>query len=196
MPAAKPSLVAPDRPDLPDVLPHRFEGHHVVVAEPVPLGAGGRSTARAVQFLRECQSHALTVTWSLPEADAVLRAPADVDFALRHLHHLPPPDGPAASEEWRSACAYGRFYHRQGPGFVQVKDRRAPDAAVRLTLDHPDLVATFRTCLRPTALDDLGGTGREAVSVLAAEGLVLVTRGWAVTLPPRIRHWPVPDTGI
>ncbi|MDN0200264.1 DUF5825 family protein [Streptomyces sp. S.PNR 29] len=195
MPIAKPSLEAPDRPDLPDVLPYRMNGHHVVVVEPVPLGAGGRPTAQAVQFLRECQSHALTVTWSVPQDDALCRTPSALDFPLHHLRHLPPPDGPVP-DDWRSAYAYGRFYHRQGPGFVQIKDRRDPDAAVRLTVDHPDLVSTFGTCLQPTPLDDLSSTEREAVSVLAAEGLVLVTRGWAVTLPPRIRHWPVPDTGI
>ncbi|MFE4397424.1 DUF5825 family protein [Kitasatospora sp. NPDC056808] len=84
----------------------------------------------------------------------------------------------------------------RGPDVLQVRDRRAPDASARFALDHPDLVATFRACLTPTALDDLSSTGREAVPVLASEGLVLVTRGWAVTLPPRIRHWTVPDTGV
>ncbi|MER5745800.1 DUF5825 family protein [Streptomyces sp. NPDC002225] len=195
MPAAKPSLAAPDRPDLPDILPYRMNGHHVVVIGLVPFGAGGRPTAQAVQFLRECQSHALTVTWSVPRDDTVRHTPAALDFSLRLLHHLPPPDGTAVND-WRTAHEYGRFYHRQGPGFVQIKDRRDPDAAVRFTIDHPDLVSTFESCLQPTALDDLSGTAREAVSVLAAEGVVLVTRGWAVTLPPRIRHWPVPDTGI
>lgn len=195
MRTAKPSLEAPDRPDLPNVLAYRMNGHHVAVTEPVPLGAGGRPTAEAVQFLRECQSHALTVSWSVPQDDAVRSTPSALDFALHHLHHLPPPDGPEA-DDWRSSYAYGHFYHRQGPGFIHIKDRRDQDTAARLTLDHPDLVATFGTCLHPTALDDLSSTGREAVSVLAAEGLVLVTRGWAVTLPPRIRHWSVPDTGI
>ncbi|RGD55587.1 hypothetical protein DR950_40295 [Kitasatospora xanthocidica] len=84
----------------------------------------------------------------------------------------------------------------RGPDVLQVRDRRDPDASARFALDHSDLVATFRACLTPTALDDLGSTGREAVSVPASEGLVLVTRGWAVTLPPRIRHWTVPDTGV
>ncbi|MFI0263155.1 DUF5825 family protein [Streptomyces sp. NPDC017056] len=196
MPTAKPSLEAPDRPDLPDVLPYRINGHHVVVAEPVLLGAGGRPTAQAIQFLRECQSHALTVTWSLRRADAAGHIPPAPDFAFAPLHHLPPPSGPAAPDDWRRAHSYGQLYYRQGPGFVQIKDCRKPDAAVRLTVDHPDLLAAFHTCLDPTALDDLSHTEREAVSVLAAEDLVLVTRGWAVTLPPRIRHWTVPDTGI
>ncbi|MFJ6379016.1 DUF5825 family protein [Kitasatospora sp. NPDC092039] len=211
MPIAKPSLAAPDRPELPDALPYRTDGRLVVLTEPVPLGAGGRAAAEAVRLLRECQSHVLPVRWSLAPDDPVLREPAAADFALHHLHHLPPPadaaggpgdaapTGPAPSRalaDWRATYGYGRFYYRQGPGFLQVRDRRDPDASARFALDHPDLVATFRTCLTPTALDDLSGTGREAVSVLASEGLVLVTRGWAVTLPPRIRHWTVPDTGV
>ncbi|MFD5436549.1 DUF5825 family protein [Kitasatospora sp. NPDC127067] len=210
MPIAKPSLAAPDLPDLPDTVPHRLDGRLVVLAAPVPLGAGGRPAAEAVRLLRECQSHVLPVRWSLAPDDPALRDPSAADFALHHLHHLPPPapqdpgtadpSGAAEAEpalaEWRSTYAYGRFYYRQGPGFLQVRDRRDPDASARFALDHPDLVATFRACLTPTALDDLSSTGREAVSVLASEGLVLVTRGWAVTLPPRIRHWTVPDTGV
>ncbi|MFJ9847083.1 DUF5825 family protein [Kitasatospora sp. NPDC101155] len=211
MPIAKPSLAVPDRSDLPDalpdVLPYRLDGRLVVLPEPVRLGAGGRPAAEAVRLLRECQSHVLPVQWSLLPDDPVLRDPSAADFALHHLHHLPPPADasghpadpaarPAPLSDWRSAYGYGRFYYRQGPGFLQVRDRRDPDASARFALDHPDLVATFLACLTPTALDDLSGTGREAVSVLASEGLVLVTRGWAVTLPPRIRHWTVPDTGV
>ncbi|MET8543587.1 DUF5825 family protein [Kitasatospora sp. NPDC004799] len=202
MPIAKPSLAAPDRADLPavlpDVLPYRLDGRLVVLTEPVALGAGGRPAAEAVRLLRECQSHVLPVHWTAAPDD-----PAAADFALHHLYHLPPPaalaGGPEAAEalaDWRATYGYGRFYYRQGPGFVQVRDRRDPEASARFALDHPDLVATFRACLTPTALDDLSSTGREAVSILASEGLALVTRGWAVTLPPRIRHWTVPDTGV
>ncbi|MFD4656773.1 DUF5825 family protein [Kitasatospora sp. NPDC058444] len=207
MPIAKPSLAAPDRPDLPDTVPHRLDGRLVVLAAPVRLGAGGRPAAEAVRLLRECQGQVLPVRWSLAPDDPLLHDPDAADFALHHLHHLPPPAASAteateateaerALADWRSAYAYGRFYYRQGPDFLQVRDRRDPDASARFALDHPDLVATFRACLTPTALDDLSSTGREAVSVLASEGLVLVTRGWAVTLPPRIRHWTVPDTGV
>ncbi|WP_327738066.1 DUF5825 family protein [Streptomyces nojiriensis] len=164
-------------------------GGQVVVDEPLPLGTGGRGAADAVRFLRDCQSQALTVRW-VPDGDAL---PFDTGL----LHHLPPPSG--SSDEaavWRSRYAYGLLYHRRGPDFVTVMDRRDPSASARFTIDRPSLLGAFLTVQEPTALDELDAAGREAVSLLADERLVLVTRGWAVALPPRLRRWPVPCTSV
>ncbi|MCX5203485.1 DUF5825 family protein [Streptomyces sp. NBC_00237] len=168
-------------------------GGQVVVDEPLPLGAGGRATADAVRFLRECQSQARPVRWE-PDTDAL---PFDTGL----LHHLPPPASPStlsdeAAALWRSRYAYGLLYHRRGPDFVTVLDRRDPSASARFTLDEPALLAAFLTVQDVTALDTLDRAQHEAVSVLADERLVLVTRGWAVALPPRLRRWPVPCTSI
>lgn len=182
----------------------------LVVDKPLPLGAGGRGTADTVRFLRECQSQALTVHWS-PDTDA---APP---FDITLLHHLPPPaSGPAspdrpgrsgssgssredkvgAAATWRSRHAYGLLYHRRGPDFVTVMDRRNPATSARFTIDQPTLLAAFLTVQDTTALDELDVSRREAVSLLADERLVLVTDGWAVALPPRLRRWPVPCTSV
>ncbi|MFF4252725.1 RiPP maturation radical SAM C-methyltransferase [Streptomyces sp. NPDC001663] len=91
---------------------------------------------------------------------------------------------------------YGMLYYRRGPGFVTVMDRRDPTASVRYTLDDPDLLSAFDTLQVPTPLDELTDIQREATSLLAGEGLVRVTDGRAVALPPRIGRWPVPCTGI
>ncbi|MGW1588587.1 RiPP maturation radical SAM C-methyltransferase [Streptomyces sp. NPDC002386] len=90
----------------------------------------------------------------------------------------------------------GALYHRRGPGFVTVMDRREPGQAVRLTLDHPDLLAAFDLLEEPTPLDALDPAQRAAVDLLAAERLVRVAGGRAVTLPPRVGRWPVPCTAI
>ncbi|WKD31925.1 DUF5825 family protein [Streptomyces xanthophaeus] len=176
-------------------------GGQVVVDEPLPLGTGGRGAADAVRFLRDCQSRALTVRW-VPDSDAL---PFDTGL----LHHLPPPAPRAASPGgsgrsgssdeaavWRSRYAYGLLYHRRGPDFVTVMDRRDPAASARFTIDEPALLGAFLTVQEPTALDALDAARREAVSVLADERLVLVTQGWAVALPPRLRRWPVPCTSV
>ncbi|MFF4543573.1 DUF5825 family protein [Streptomyces sp. NPDC001406] len=176
----------------PAAVPHRVTGRRVEVTEPLRLGAGGQRTALAVQFLRECQSLGLRVSWTAADGEA----PYDIGL----LRHLPPPaqvsDEPGELKEWRAGYAYGMLYHRRGPDFVAVMDRREPGTAVRLTLDHPDLLSAFHTLLNPTPLHELDPGPREAAGLLAAERLALVTDGWAVALPPRISRWPVPCTGI
>ncbi|ANP50097.1 hypothetical protein J2Z21_001199 [Streptomyces griseochromogenes] len=176
---------------LPTAVPHRLTGRRVDVPGPLDLGGQGRRTAEAVRFLRECAGLGLRVSW---------RAQGRPSYDLRALRHLPPPtELPGCHEDlasWRSGHGYGTLYHRRGPGFVTVMDRREPGAAARLTLDHPDLLAAFDRLLDPTPLAALDPTGREAAGLLAAERLALVSGGWAVALPPRIRRWPVPCTAI
>ncbi|WP_418959694.1 DUF5825 family protein [Streptomyces tritici] len=152
----------------------------------LPLGAGGRAAAEAVRLLRDCQSEARTLRWA-PDTGA-----PPFDTAL--LHHLPPPETGAPA--WRERYAYGLLYHRRGPDFVTVMDRRDPAASARFTLDAPRLVAAFLAVQEPAELAALDAAARAAVAVLAEERLVLVTDGWAVALPPRLRRWPVPCTSV
>ncbi|MEU3859229.1 DUF5825 family protein [Streptomyces sp. NPDC028722] len=176
---------------LPATVPHRLTGHRVETAGPLDLSGSGRGTAEAVRFLRECQSLGLRVDW---------RAAGTPSYDPALLHHLPPPTAlpsPAPGQAgWRAAYGHGILYHRRGPDFVTVLDRRERGTAVRLTLDHPALVATFLRLLEPTPPDALDPAGREALGLLVDERLVLTAGGWAVSLPPRIRRWPVPCTAI
>jgi Family of unknown function (DUF5825) len=199
-PTPLPAPATRPAPLLPDAVPHRLTGRQVVVDEPIRLAAGGRRAAAGIQFLRECLSHDLAVHWVPASNDLLFTDPGAMAFDTGMLSHLPPPAPmaaePAELSQWRSRYAYGRLYHRRGPGFVTVLDRREPSVSVRLTLDHPDLLATFLTLLEATPLDELSAVQLEAVALLAAERLALVTEEWVVALPPRIRHWPVPCTGI
>ncbi|MFH0519363.1 DUF5825 family protein [Streptomyces sp. M41] len=177
---------------LPADVAHRLRGRLVEVTEPLRLGAGGHESVLAVRFLRECQSAGLRVRWRLSYEAAT--------YDMSVLRHLPPPaETPgetAESRSWRAGYAYGMLYHRRGPDFVTVMDRRDRAASARYTLDHPDLLSAFETVLEPARLGELSAAHREAVGLLAAERLALVTDGWVVALPPRIRRWPVPATGI
>ncbi|MGY0492405.1 DUF5825 family protein [Streptomyces sp. WG-D5] len=119
---------------------------------------------------------------------------------LRSLRHLPPPaqhpDESAELTAWRTDHAYGLLYHRRGPGFVTVMDRRERPASARFTLDHPDLLAAFDALDDAAPLDTLEPAHQEAARHLAEERLALIVDGWAVALPPRMRRWPVPCMGI
>lgn len=177
---------------LPLDVAHRLSGRLVDVAEPLRLGAGGHAAAVAVRFLRECQGEGLRVRWRQSYEEAT--------YDMTLLRHLPPPvESPGETVElrsWRAGHAYGMLYYRRGPGFVTVMDRRDRAASARFTLDHADLLAAFERVLDPAPLGELSTVHREAVGLLAAERLALVTDGWVVALPPRIRRWPVPATGI
>ncbi|MQY38442.1 hypothetical protein SRB17_64550 [Streptomyces sp. RB17] len=155
---------------------------------PLDLSGAGPETAEAVRFLRECQSDGLRVDW---------RGVGRPSYDIGLLRHLPPPAELPGEEAtlaaWRAGHAYGTLYHRRGPGFVTVLDRREKGTAVRLTLDHPGLLAAFLRLQEPAPLD---AVDREALDLLVAERLVLAAGGWAVALPPRIRRWPVPCTAI
>jgi hypothetical protein len=180
---------------LPREVAHRVSRRRVDVDEPLRLGAGGRETAVAVRFLRDCQSLGLRTRWELSYEEYEGAA-----YDIGVLRHLPPPVERAGEPEelsgWRAGHAYGMLYHRRGPDFVTVMDRRDRLAAARYTLDHPDLLSAFDTVLAATPLSGLSEVHREAVGLLADERLVLVTGGWAVALPPRMRRWPVPATEI
>ncbi|WP_372344988.1 DUF5825 family protein [Streptomyces sp. KL116D] len=220
---------------LPATVPHRVTGTDVHVTDPLPLDGDGRAVTQAVQFLRECLSHGLRVTYDVapPASDPArpasepARPASDGSSAtydatggtydatgrtydatsgtydpatLRALRHLPPPaqhpDEPAGLASWRDGHAYGMLYHRRGPDFVTVMDRRERPASARFTLDHPDLLAAFDALHEATPLDALDAVHQEAAGLLAEERLALVVDGWAVALPPRLRRWPVPCTGI
>ncbi|MFF3291288.1 DUF5825 family protein [Streptomyces sp. NPDC003023] len=199
-PPAPPARPARPAAALPAEVPHRLTGRQVLVDRPLRLGAGGRRAAVEVQFLRECLSHDLAVVWEPDPGDPLCTESRETTYDVTLLRHLPAPVAlpgePPAVAEWRARRAYGQLYHRNGPGFVTVLDRREPPVAARFTLDHPDLLAAFRTTLDATAVAGLNQVQREAVGILVRERLVLVTDGWAVALPPRIRHWPAPCTGI
>jgi Family of unknown function (DUF5825) len=162
----------------------------VELVEPLPLAGGLPDTATAVALLRDCATAALRVRW---------RAGPESGLDLSLLHHLPPPAGPPAPalDRWRRAYRYGSCHFRLGPGFVQVKDARDPAGLpVVLVADHPDLIATFLRCQDPTPLDALDATGRTAVDLLLEERLLLLAGGVVLTLPHRMRRWPVPYNAV
>lgn len=199
---------------LPDSVAHRIVGGDIHVTEPLPLHGDGRAVTRAIQFLRECQGRGLRTRWEPARTGRTGRTdrprdacrvtydepPPSTPYDIRTLRHLPPPaerlGEPEELTDWREGHAHGLLYHRRGPGFVSVMDRRERPASSRITLAHPDLLAAFDALHEATALDGLDRSLREAALLLAEERLVLVVAGWAVALPPRLSRWPVPCTAV
>jgi len=182
--------------------PHHHDGHAtVVVDEPTDIGNDPDGTAALLRLLRECDADGVRVVWTARRA---------CGFDTSALHHLPPPyrpfetrSGTPAAEPpdpallaWRAAYRRGNCHFRHGPGFVLVKDARDPANVARFTLDHPDLVAAFTHCLEPTRRADLDARAREAMDLLIGERLAIDLDGVVLTLPVRMRRWPIPYNSV
>ncbi|MDG4824884.1 DUF5825 family protein [Asanoa sp. WMMD1127] len=161
--------------------------HPHVVAEPIVLAADP-ATLTFLAWLRDQHSATTAVAW---------RATVDPALDTAPLHHLQPPEpvGPLPAEvaRWRASHRPALRYYRRGPGFIQVKDVRRPSAGARFVLDHPPLIEAFDRCLAPTRLSDLAEPHRRAAEALVDEQLLMLVDGWALTLPYRMRRWPVPS---
>ncbi len=142
-----------------------------------------------IALLRQAAAVAATVRWSL---DLTVSLPA------WQLAHLPPPQqasGVAAAEleTWRRRFTFGHCYYRRGPGFITVHDaRRRPP--VRQTLTAPVSITAIEELRQPRQVLSLDPALQNALPDLARSGLILRLGDWAMTLPWRPVHWPVPCT--
>lgn len=168
------------------------EGNTIVLHDEVKLGADAHATMTFIAFLQTCLAQNVEVRWTALVSGGLDTSP---------LHHLWPPttiDGapPEQLHAWRATFRYGLCYFRQGPDFILVKDARIAAAQVHLVIDHPDLLAAFLAGHTPQRHSTLTATQREAVGVLSEENLVYRLDDLLLTLPTRMRRWPVPFSAV
>lgn len=164
----------------------------IVIGEEIDLSRDAKSTMAFLVFLQAALTRGVEVRWS-----GLVRG----EFDTASLHHLWPPATvaglPAGKvRAWQETFRYGLCYFRAGPGFILVNDGRASDGKVRFVIDHPDLVATFLAGREPLVNGSLTAVQREAVDLLEAENLVYRIGELLLTLPARMRQWPVPCTTV
>ena len=143
-----------------------------------------------LRFLRDALSHGLRVRW---------HGRFGAGLPVRAVSHLIPPAGGAslalnpAVAAWRQRFTYGRCYWRAGPGFVQVSDARAGRAAADWTIVDPVAVELFTRLMQPTALAECCGdpAAARALADLRDKALVLQLGDRLLSLPYRMRHWPI-----
>ncbi|CAL9345807.1 hypothetical protein SUDANB176_00369 [Streptomyces sp. enrichment culture] len=168
----------------------RSGARRVALDEPVDLTAtGAAAERRAVDLLclvRELTARAVHVDWDL-------RLPAEGGaHQWKLLSHLQPPrviddvtDADAALYAWRTNHYLCKFVWRQGPGFVQIRDRRWGELR-RFTADEPEYRAAIEAL-------DFGVDHREVPPAVLAEFteelLVLRVGDLAWWLPYRVNRW-------
>jgi hypothetical protein len=162
----------------------------VELEEPVDLAAEGAAAhRRAVDLLcliRDLTARAVQVDWDLrlsPEGDAE---------QWKLLSHLHPPrgitglaDADEALHAWRIRHYLCKLVWRQGPGFVQIRDRRWGDLR-RFTADEPhyrEAIAVLDRGIARTAVP------ADVLADFTAEHLVLHVGDLAWWLPYHVTRW-------
>ncbi|GGP64884.1 DUF5825 family protein [Streptomyces melanogenes] len=163
----------------------------VRLAEPVDLadlsapGAAHRAV-RALSLVRDLTARAVLVEWRL-----LLDPAADAD-TWQVLSHLQPPqrlEGPADAAEalrrWRDGHYLCKCLWRQGPGFVQIRDRRWGDLR-RFTADEPEYHQVIEALVPGAPADSVPPA---VLADFLSEKLVLEVGDLAWWLPYRVNRW-------
>jgi hypothetical protein len=157
----------------------------------LPFGRSPTEDLDLLRRLRDATSHTVRLRWILGGLPAL---------PLRSCVHLVPPRcgvDDATDEHarrWQADYRYGSYFYREGPGFVMVKDVRPGAEPRRLTIDEG--ADHFLAMTRATTVADLDAAAIDQLD-LAEEAELLVRHGdRLLTLPYRLRHWPVPYVAI
>lgn len=146
------------------------------------------AAAHAVQrlcLIRDLTARAVLVEWQL-------HLPVEPDDGWRDLSHLQPPatltglaDPAAALTQWRNEHYLCKCLWRQGPGFVQIRDRRWGDLR-RFTADEP----AYREAIDKLAYGAPLSAVPEAITAdFLAERLIARTGPLLWWLPYRVNRW-------
>src|SRR5262249_5442169 len=117
-------------------------------------------------LLRECTSWGIVVDWTF--------RPGEYLQIWQRLNHICPPSaiiGQPDAEEivktWRETFYLCKCVYRRGPGFVEVRDRRA-GLLSRFVIDDPDYLAAVDALLPGAAA---AGIPRHVLADFITEGL-------------------------
>ncbi|MEU3459252.1 DUF5825 family protein [Streptomyces sp. NPDC006733] len=141
----------------------------------------------ALVLIRELTAYGLVADWRLR-----VDGPPGSWRALGHLYPpvsvetADPGDGERIHREWRSGYRREACVYRNGPGFVQIRDRRG-GRVQRITIDDPAFLQAIATLLPGADRDRLDPT---VLAALASADLIAAAGGRAWWLPHRTAHRP------
>ncbi|MEE1795861.1 DUF5825 family protein [Streptomyces sp. BE308] len=146
---------------------------------------GARRTVRALSLVRDLTARAVLVEWDL-RLD-----PARPDDWLTLSHLQPPrtlhgaPDPLATLTTWRNGHYLGKCLWRNGPGFLQIRDRRWGNLQ-RFTADEPH----YRSAVEELSYGAPSrSVPKDALEDFTEEKLVLHLGPLAWWVPYRVSRW-------
>lgn len=169
----------------------------VALERPADLtgATGARTIVSTMLLVGELTAWGIVVDW-----DVALGTDPEIWRSFNHLH---PPrqilDAERAEEvedirqEWRSTFYVGKCVYRKGPGFVQVRDRRAGGSLARYTLDDPAYLEAVDRLARGCPAEDVAP---DVLDHLVGESLAGRAGRLAWWLPYRVRRWPWPSFAV
>jgi hypothetical protein len=172
-------------PDEAAVALYRDGVRRVAVDAPVDLTGPPRAAVDRLLLVGQLTSWAIVVDWQLRPADAGSHWPS--------LSHLYPPtailgtdDADDIRERWRRRFYVCRCIWRQGPGFIEVRDRRA-ESLTRFVIDEPDYLRAVERLSAGCRADEIPAA---VLADLAGEDLIGRAGDLVWWLPYRVRRWP------
>ncbi|WP_043687321.1 DUF5825 family protein [Streptomyces xylophagus] len=153
---------------------------------------GARAIVSTMLLVGELTSWGIVVDW-----DVALGADPEVWRSFNHLHPprqiLDTQNAEDIRQEWRSTFYVGKCVYRKGPGFVQVRDRRAGGLLARYTLDDP---AYLEAVDRLSAGCPADAVPSAVLDHLVGESLAGRAGQLAWWLPYRVHRWPWPSFAV
>ncbi|WP_328498436.1 DUF5825 family protein [Streptomyces sp. NBC_00414] len=165
---------------------------------------GARAIVSTMLLTGELTSWGIVVDW-----DVALGADPEIWRSFSHLH---PPrrildaqdtkdiknsndsnDAQDIRQEWRSTFYVGKCVYRRGPGFIQVRDRRAGGSLARYTLDDPAYLEAVDRLSAGCPADEVPSG---VLDHLVGESLAGRAGRLAWWLPYRVRRWPWPSFAV
>lgn len=163
---------------------------HAELDTAVDLSAGAPAAQRGAVdrlcLVRDLTARAVSVDWDLR------LSPRESAHQWKVLSHLHPPrtitgleDAAEALHAWRTRHYLCKLVWRQGPGFIQIRDRRWGDLR-RFTADEPQYRESIALLDRGAHHADVPA---EVLEEFTAEHLVLRVGDLAWWLPYRVSRW-------
>jgi len=159
----------------------------VVLDRPIDLDKATEHDVRQLALVRDLTSCLVPVEWRLHCSDGA---------KIQELVCFQPPRSVSGAfcdlDTWTREFRYGLLYWRAGPDFVVIRDTRQESVNV-VTLNVGPYLDAFKVCSEGSRCNLVD---TDALRLFVSDHLILELDEWRLSLPYRMRRWPIPCNAI